>query len=195
MTVTFQKTEEPEAEFPFGDVMEDMACYEDVLYVWQQGIMIGMSDTEFGPELSLSRSMIVTVLYRLEGEPETEYKGAFSDVPAGKWYTAAVEWAAASGIVLGYGDGTYGRTDDVTREQLAAILYRYAVMKGWAVQTAALEAPDGDAVSDWASEAVAWAVANGILAADEDGSIRPGEAANRAEIAKAIRAFLEKVAE
>ena len=138
---------------------------------------------------------IVTVLYRLEGQPETEFRGVFSDVPAGKWYSAPVEWAASAGIVLGYGDGTYGRSDDVTREQLAVILYRYAVWKGWAVPAAALEAPDGDAVSDWAAEAVAWAAANGILAADEDGSVRPGEAATRAEIAKAIRAFLEKVAE
>ena len=194
--VKFRKTdEEPEPEFPFDDVTEDMPCYEDVRYVFDRGIMIGMGETEFGPELSLSRAMIVTALYRLEGEPAVEYKGTFSDVPAGKWYTDPVEWAAEAGIVLGYGDGTYGMNDDVTREQLAAILYRYAVYRGWAIQSAELEAPDGDAVSDWAAEAVAWAAANGILAADEAGAVRPGEAATRAEIAKALHAFLEKVAE
>ncbi len=90
-------------------------------------------------------------------------------------------------------DGTCGRTDDVTREQLAAILYRYAVWNDWTIQTASPEASDGDAVSDRAAEAVRWAVANGILAADEAASARPGEAATRAEIAHAIRAFLEMV--
>lgn len=117
----------------------------------------------------------------------------FSDVPAGKWHSAPVEWAASVGIVLGYGDGTYGRTDDVTREQLAVILYRYAVWKGWTIQTASPETSDGDEVSPWAAEAVRLAAANGIHAADEDASVRPGEPATRAEIAEAIRAFLEMV--
>ena len=138
--------------------------------------------------------MIVTILHRMEGEPKAPYSGVFSDVPAGQWYTDGVEWAASVGIVLGYGDGTYGTTDDMTREQLAAILYRYAQWKGYAVKTAALKAEDAEDVSDWAAEAMAWAAACGVLTADADGGIRPGADATRGEIAAAIHVFLEKVA-
>jgi hypothetical protein len=184
----------PEPGLPFTDVTKDMDIYDDVKYVYEKGIMIGVSDTLFGPELSLTRGMIVTILHRMEGEPKAPYSGVFSDVPAGQWYTDGVEWAASVGIVLGYGDGTYGTTDNVTREQLAAILYRYAQWKGYAVKTAALKAADAEDVSDWAAEAMAWAAACGVLKADADGGIRPGAEATRAEIAEAIHVFLEKVA-
>ncbi len=181
-------------ELPFMDVTMDMDIYDDVKYVYEKGIMDGLNDTLFGPDLSLTRGMIVTILYRMEGKPYAEYSGAFSDVPDGQRYTDGVEWAASVGLVLGYGDGTYGTTDNVTREQLAGILYRYAQWKGYAVKTAALKAIDAEDVSDFAVEAMGWAVASGILRPDGDGSIRPGADATRGEIATALHAFLENVA-
>ena len=181
-------------ELPFTDVTRGMDIYDDVKYVYEKGIMDGVSDTLFGPDLSLTRGMIVTILHRMEGEPEVPYSGVFSDVPAGQWYTDGVEWAASVGLVLGYGDGTYGTKDNVTREQLAAILYRYAQWKGYAVKTAKLTAVDAEDVSDFAVEAMGWAVASGILRPDGDGGIRPGADATRGEIAAALHALLENVA-
>ncbi|MCR4669197.1 MAG: S-layer homology domain-containing protein [Clostridia bacterium] len=124
---------ETKPEIPFTDVTKDMDFYDDVKFVYDKGIMIGMSDTLFGPDTTLSRAMLVTVLYRMEGKPGAEYAGVFSDVPAGEWYSDAVECAAAEGIVLGYGDGTFGVNDDVTREQLATIFWRYAKWKDYDV--------------------------------------------------------------
>ena len=159
--------------------------------------MDGMSDTLFGPELPLTRGMIATILYRIEGEPKAPYSGVFSDVPAGMWYTDGVEWAASVGLVLGYGDGTFGTTDNVTREQLAMILYRYTQRKSYAFRTFHVTYPvfqDSEDVSATAVEAMNWAVANGILRLDGDYNIRPGADATRGEIATAIHAFLENVA-
>jgi hypothetical protein len=156
--------------------------------------MNGVSETRFDPASPLTRGMIVTILYRTEGEPDVSYTGAFTDVPEGKWFTDGVEWAASKGIVKGYGDGTYGAKDLITREQLAAILYRYAEYKGYAIKTGSLSAADGGDVSGWAAKNVEWAAANGILKANGEGKIRPTEPASRAEIAAAIRAFLEGVA-
>ena len=182
------------AELPFMDVTRGMDIYDDVKYVYEKGIMDGMSDTLFGPELPMTRGMIATILHRMAGEPKAPYSGVFSDVPAGQWYTDGVEWAASAGLVLGYGDGTYGTTDNVTREQLAVILYRYAVWKGYAVKTAYPVFQDSEDVSTTAVEAMNWAVANGILRPDGDHNIRPGADATRGEIATAIHAFLENVA-
>ena len=143
------------------------------------------------PQSGLTRGMIVTVLYRMEGEPEVPKESIFTDVPAGEWYSDGVVWAASKGIVNGYGDGKYGPTDPVTREQRAAILNRYADFKGYAIETDALDAADAGSVSGWAADNVKWAASNGILETDEKGNIRPTEPASRAEIAHAIRAFLE----
>ncbi|MBQ3815154.1 MAG: S-layer homology domain-containing protein, partial [Clostridia bacterium] len=159
------------------------------------GIMNGVSETEFDPLSDLSRGMIVTVLYRMEGRPEVPEMNVFTDVPADMWYADGVTWAASKGIVNGYGNGTYGPANPVTREQLAAILNRYADFRGYAVRTEELDAADAESVSGWAAENVKWAAANGILEAGADGTIRPTEPASRAEIAGAIRAFLENVAE
>jgi len=182
------------AELPFMDVTRGIDIYDDVKYVYEKGIMEGMSDTEFGPELPMTRGMIATILHRMAGEPKVPYAGVFSDVSAGQWYTDGVEWAASAGLVLGYGDGTFGTTDNVTREQLAVILYRYAQWKGYAVKTAHPFFLDSEDVSATAVEAMDWAVASGILRPDGDHNIRPGADATRGEIATAIHAFLENVA-
>ncbi len=189
----------PDDKLPFTDLTEDMDCYDDVQYVFEKGIMIGVSNTSFGPELSLTREMIVTILYRMEGKPAVEYAGVFSDVPAGQWYSDSVEWAASVGIVLGYGDGTYGINDDVTREQLATILYRYAKYKGYDVSvgenTNILSYDDALDTSEWAMAAVQWACGTDALNSGKTGEIRPTEPATRGEIAHAIRMFCEKTAE
>ena len=156
--------------------------------------MNGVGDDRFAPLSSLTRDMIVTVLYRMEGEPSVTYSGAFDDVPSNEWYSTGVEWAASKGIVLGFGNGKYGPDKPVTREQLAAILYRYAEFKNYPIYTGDLDAKDAEAVSGWAAENVNWAAKNGVLAPDAEGKIRPTEPASRAEIAEAIHAFLLKVA-
>ncbi|MBQ3708182.1 MAG: S-layer homology domain-containing protein, partial [Clostridia bacterium] len=188
--------EETPAEpgLPFEDVKPEDPFYDDVKYVYDREIMNGVSATAFDPLATLSRSMIVTVLYRMEGRPEVTQTGTFRDVPADTWYSDSVEWAASHGIVLGYGDGIYGPQNHVTREQLAAILNRYADYKQYAIKTGDLDAADADSVSGWAAENVKWAAANGILEADAGGNLHPTEPASRAEIAGAIRAFLEEVA-
>ena len=185
----------PAPELPFTDVTKDMDIYDDVKYVYDRGIMIGMSDTLFGPDTRLSRTMLVTVLYRMEGKPGAGYAGVFSDIPAGVWYSDAVEWAAAEGIILGYGDGTFGVNDDVTREQLATILWRYAKWKDYDVivgeDTNILSFNDALDTSDWAMAAMQWAIGSGVLEGDANGYLNGGEPATRAEIAKAIHVFLE----
>ena len=184
---------EPEPEvpaLPFDDV--DPLMEEVVRYVWERGIMNGVSPAKFDPFGKLNRAMIVTILHRMEGEPATPYTGAFSDVPAGEWYTQGVEWAAKNGIVLGFGNGTYGPEKPVTREQLAAILYRYAQFKDYPVTTT-LTSFSSAVVSPWATEYVAWAIENHILLPDEsDGSARGTSPAVRWEVAAAVKAFLEK---
>ena len=176
--------------FPFEDVNEGDPFYDDIAYVYENGIMYGMSETQFGQGAVLTRAMLVTILYRLQGEPSVSGKHVYDDVDPGAWYASGVEWAASAGIVSGYGGGLYGPDDPVTREQLAAILYRYARFAGFAADAPALFAADAGKVSEYAVEAVGWAAGYGILTFDEDGAIRPGVPATRAEIAHAIRTFL-----
>ena len=184
---------------PFTDVTPASPYYDDIEFVYENDIMIGMSETEFGENLPLTRGMIVTVLWRMEGRPDVGYAGTFTDVPAGMWYTDGVEWAASKGIVLGYGDGRYGPDDDVTREQLAAILYRYAKFKGRDVSigedTNILSYYDAFIWGDWAVPALQWACGSGVLEDAPVGMLRPTEPATRGEIAHAIRVFLEAAAE
>ena len=184
------------SSLPFADVEPLTPLYDDVKYVYDRGIMNGVSETEFDPDGPLTRGMIVTILYRMEGEPSVSGVRIFRDVPVGEWYSDAVEWAASVGIVKGYGKGDYGPNDELTREQLAAILERYADHKQYGTDAAELDASvsDSSEISDWAEENVKWAASSGILTADENGKLRPAEPATRAEIALAVRAFLENVA-
>ena len=111
---------------PFGDVQSTDWYYDEVQYVYENGLMSGTSATTFSPDTTTTRGMIVTILHRLEGTPAVSTSGTFADVTAGRYYTDAVEWASANGIVGGYGNGRVGPNDPITREQMAAILYRYA---------------------------------------------------------------------
>ena len=149
-----------------------------------------MPRTEFGENLPLTRGMIVTVLHRMEGKPEVTYSGVFTDVPAGEWYTGGVEWAASHGIVLGYSNGKYGPTAPVTRELLAAILFRYANWKGYDTSigkdTNILSCDDAFTWGDWAVSALQWACGTGVLEDVPVGMLRPTD--------DAIRVFCEEVA-
>ena len=182
---------------PFTDVMPDSPYFEDIQYVYENDLMNGMSETEFGEYLPLTRGMIVTVLHRMEGKPEVTYSGVFTDVPDGQWYTDGVEWAASHGIVLGYGDGRYGLDDNVTREQLAAILHRYAKYNGCDVSvgddTNILSYNDAFTWGDWAVPALQWACGTGVLEDIPAGMLRPTEPATIGEIAHAIHVFCEDV--
>ena len=183
---------------PFTDVAKDSPAYDDIKYAYDNGILIGLSDTTFGENIPLTRGMIVTVLWRMEGKPEVAYTGVFTDVPAGEWYTDGVEWAASKGIVLGYGDDTFGPQNNVTREQLAAILFRYAQYKGYDVSvgedTNILSYYDAFTWGQWAVPALQWACGAGVIEDSPFGMLRPTEPATRGEIALAIHVFCEEVA-
>ena len=190
-------TAHPASEgLPFTDVMPGDWFWEDVKYVYENGIMNGVSATKFDPLSVLTRSMIVTVLYRMEGEPEVPEQGVFTDVPADEWYSDGVSWAASKEIVNGYGNGKYGPTDNVTREQLAAILFRYANWKGYDTSigedTNILSYDDAFDISGWAVSAMQWACGTGVLDSGNTAAIRPTEPAARSEIARAIRVFFEE---
>ena len=176
----------------FTDVPKGSWYYDAVYYVYDHDIMDGIGNRTFNPYGDLSRAMIVTTLYRLEGEPVVRTSGTFRDVPYNTWYSDAVEWAAKEGIVKGYGKKTFGPSNSVTVEQLAAILQRYADYKGYDVdQTVQLYA---DAVvSQWAVKNVRWAAAEGLL---RDGrSTNATLVATRAEIAYALYGFMTNVVE
>ncbi len=179
---------------PFGDIpQEDSELTDAVKELYDRGIMNGMSDTLFAPEFPLTRAMIVTVLYRLEGEPAVGYTGAFRDVPVGQWYTNGVEWAAAHRIVDGYGDGTFGVMDNVTREQLVTIFWRYAKYKGVDVSvgedTNILSYDDAFDVSGWATAAMQWACGSNLLVLRSFSALHPGLPATRGEVAVFIARY------
>ena len=157
--------------------------------------MNGMSATTFEPNSTTTRGMIVTMLYRLENEPAAASAG-FTDVAAGQWYTDAVNWAAANNIVNGYGDDQFGPTDTITREQMMAILYRYAQYKGYDVTASADLSAYTDAanISSYAVSAMQWAVGEGLINGITDTTLVPGGSATRAQVAAILMRFCENVA-
>ncbi|MGN1408816.1 MAG: S8 family serine peptidase [Eubacteriales bacterium] len=179
-------------ELPFTDVSADDWFYTAVDYLYNEGIMNGTSDDEFSPDKELNRATIVTILYRMEGEPEVTTEGSFSDVPAGEWYSDAVEWAVSVGIVNGYEDGTFAPAKPVTRQELSAFIYRYAQYKGVTIYETNVKLSDTAVVSDWASESVTWAVSEGLLVDGEN--VNAAEYATRAEVAAAVYTYLTKTA-
>ena len=188
---------EPEPEgLPFTDVTSRDWFYDAVAYVYDKGMMEGTTDTTFAPTMNLTRSMIAQVLYNLEERPEAPGAAGFPDVAAGAWYADAVNWAAARGIVKGYDTGAFGPEDSVTREQLAAILYRYAQAKGYDTTQGGMavrEFSDSASISDWAQEAMAWAVNAQVLSGKGNGVLDPQGTATRAEVAQMLMNFGEHV--
>ena len=180
-----------EAALPFSDVNADDWFFDVVRYVYEQGLMTGTSDTEFSPNLTTTRGMIVSILTRLEDGPTAEAAG-FTDVADGDWYAEAVNWAAREGIVAGYEDNTFRPNDPITREQLAAMLMNYAAWKGEDVSARADLSGYNDAasVSSWAAETVQWAVAEGLISGMPGNLLEPQGSATRAQVAAILQRFL-----
>ena len=187
-------------ENPFTDVSESDWFFNDVKFVYQNGLMNGTSATTFSPEGTTSRGMIVTILWRMAGSPDMEDKiwgYPFADVDATAYYGTAVYWARLNGIAGGYDDATFGPNDPITREQMAAILYRYAQYKGYDVSAKAdlNKFTDADEISNYALEALQWANAEGLINGKGDGVLDPKGQATRAEAAAILTRFCEQYAE
>lgn len=170
------------------DVEADAWYAEAVDFCRERGLMNGVSDNEFDPEGTMTRGMMATVLYRMQGEPESSAANPFRDVEADSWYGPAVIWAAEQGLVEGYGDGRYGPMDDVTREQLATFLWRYDGSPQ--PDGTGPEFADESAISDWADQAVDWSWENAVVASKGPNSFTPGDDALRCELASALMNYV-----
>ena len=178
----------------FQDVAEDAWYYDAVYHCLEQGYFKGESETMFVPGGTMTRAMFATVLYRIAGEPEPAGENPFSDVESGKWYTDAVIWAAGENIIKGYGNGRFGTDDPVTREQMAAIFWRY-LGQPQAENTDLTAFSDADQISGWARDAFAWAVSSGIINGKGSGILDPKGEATRAEVAQIVMNYDTKIRE
>ena len=188
--VTVDVTFIPE-DWPFVDVTEDKWYYDAVAYVYQQGIMVGMSETTFEPNTTVNRAQVVQMLYNLEGQPQVSGDSGFSDIWDGQWYAKAVAWVSANDVVAGYEDGTFRPTRAVTREEFAQILYNYAKCKGYGLSASADlgKFPDSGQVSSWAETALGWANGNGLINGHDDGRLDPKGSTIRAQAASILMNF------
>ena len=183
---------EEETAAGYGDVNKGDWSFDAIQYVSERGIMTGPSAGRFDPQGTLTRGMLVQILYALEGKPQSDFVADFSDVHQGDWFYDAVNWAKKNEVAGGYPDQTFRPNEPVTREQLAVML------KAYAGEDAAGDADidsyaDAYAVSDWAKEAVQWAVAEGLIAGREGNKIAPAEYATRAEVAQIMKNFCENI--
>ena len=179
---------------PFTDVSEKDWFYGDVMFVYENGLMLGTSKTLFSPHGTATRGMMATILWRMEGSPVPKGKNSFTDVEAGKWYADAITWTAENGIFAGYGKDKFGPDDPITREQLAAIFYRYADYKGYdlTVKGNLDKFKDADKITDYAKTAMQWAVGSGLVKGKSGNLLDPQGTATRAEIAAMLHRFIEK---
>lgn len=186
------------ARFPFTDVVAGTWYYGAAAYAYNNGLFAGMTPTTFAPNATMTRAMLVSVLWRLAGEPAPKAPNTFVDVPDGAWYTDAVTWAAENGVVSGIGGSRFDPSGFVTREQTAEILYNYAHSKGYDVSARAdlTVFPDAASVSGWAEEALSWANAAGLI----NGTVRDGQtildpqgSASRAQVAMILMNYVEHV--
>ena len=179
---------------PFTDISEKDWFYGDVMFVYENGLMLGTSKTLFSPHGTAMRGMMVTILWRMEGSPVPKGKNSFTDVEAGKWYADAITWTAENGIFAGYGKDKFGPDDPITREQLAAIFYRYADYKGYdlTVKGDLDKFKDADKITDYAKTAMQWAVGSGLVKGKSGNLLDPQGTATRAEIAAMLHRFIEK---
>ena len=179
---------------PFTDVSEKDWFYSDVMFVYENGLMLGTSKALFSPHGTATRGMMATILWRMEGSPAPKGKNSFTDVEAGKWYADAITWTAENGIFAGYGKDKFGPDDPITREQLAAIFYRYADYKGYdlTVKGNLDTFKDADKITDYAKTAMQWAVGSGLMKGKSGNLLDPQGTATRAEIAAMLHRFIEK---
>ena len=179
---------------PFTDVSEKDWFYSDVMFVYENGLMLGTSKTLFSPYGTATRGMMATILWRMEGSPVPKGKNSFTDVEAGKWYADAITWTAENSIFAGYGKDKFGPDDPITREQLAAIFYRYADYKGYdlTIKGNPDKFKDADKITDYAKTAMQWAVGSGLVKGKSGNLLDPQGTATRAEIAAMLHRFIEK---
>lgn len=195
VTGSFKAETPAPVALPFTDVKSGNWFYPAVQYAYAQGLMTGTSATTFAPNGTMNRAMIVTVLYRLEKSPAVTGASKFTDVPVGQWYSDAVAWAAANKIVNGYDETTFGPMNAVTREQMAAILFRYEQVKG--LENVTLEEnlnrfPDQNKISAYAIPALQWAVGQKIINGNADGTLDPTGTATRAQVAQIFTNLLNQ---
>lgn len=195
VTGSFKAETPAPVALPFTDVKSGNWFYDAVKYAYAQGLMTGTSATTFAPNGTMNRAMIVTVLYRLEKSPAVTGASKFTDVPAGQWYSDAVAWAAANKIVNGYDETTFGPMNAVTREQMAAILFRYEQVKG--LENVTLEEnlnrfPDQNKISAYAIPALQWTVGQKIINGNADGTLDPTGTATRAQVAQIFTNLLNQ---
>ena len=194
--VSFALIEDETVKANFADVAADAWYADAVQYVYENGMMSGTSETTFSPDLTTTRGMIVTILYRLENEPTVTGTTAFTDVAADQYYANAVAWAAQNGIVSGIDATTFAPNNAITREQMAAILYRYAQFKGYDVSAKADLSVYTDAaqVSTYATNAMAWANGAQLITGTSQATLTPAGNATRAQVATILMRFCENIA-
>ena len=177
---------------PFDDVDSGDWFYEAVKYAYEIGMMSGISQVSFGPGDNLTRGMIAQILYSLDEKHASSGSTAFTDILSGAWYADAVSWAAENGLMGGYGDGLFGPEDNITREQMAQILYNYALYMGYDVSARGDLSGYRDAASTsaWARTAMEWAVGSGLFYG-YDGWLNPTGTATRAEVAQILMNFCQ----
>ena len=182
------------SEDTFDDIKSDDWHYDAVKYVYENKLMNG-TGSGFEPDTAMTRAMLVTVLYRLENPSESNAKNAFADVSDGEWYTDAIGWAAENGLVKGVSDTEFAPNDNVTREQMAAIIYRYAELKGYDITDSAdiSQYADANEVSDWALDAIKWTNAAELVKGTSDTALSPQDTATRAQVSAIIMRFCENV--
>ena len=178
---------------PFTDVSEKDWFYNDAMFVYKNGLMLGTSKTLFSPHGTVTRGMMATILWRMEGSLAPKGENSFTDVEAGRWYADAITWAAENGIFAGYSKDKFGPDDPITREQLTAIFYRYADYKGYKLTiTGNLDKfEDADKITDYANTVMQWAVGNGLIKGKSETLLDPQGTATRAEIAAMLHRFVE----
>ena len=179
---------------PFTDVSEKDWFYNDAMFVYKNGLMLGTSKTLFSPHGTVTRGMMATILWRMEGSLAPKDENSFTDVEAGMWYADAITWTTANGIFAGYSKDKFGPDDPVTREQLTAIFYRYADYKGYKLTvTGNLDKfEDADKITDYAKTVMQWAVGNGLIKGKAENLLDPQGTATRAEISAMLHRFVEK---
>ena len=179
---------------PFTDVSEKDWFYNDAMFVYKNGLMLGTSKALFSPHGTATRGMMATILWRMEGSLAPKGENSFTDVEAGRWYADAITWAAENGIFAGYSMDKFGPDDPITREQLTAIFYRYADYKGYKLTiTGNLDKfEDADKITDYAKTVMQWAVGNGLIKGKSENLLDPQGTATRAEISAMLHRFVEK---
>lgn len=193
VTADFAPEEQPEAGIPFTDVRKEDWFYPAVLYTYQANVMQGIGSQLFGPDQTISRAMVAQILYNIEGSPSISDAKTFQDVSLDAWYAPAVLWAANNHLVLGYETGLFEPDADISREQLAVLLFRYTEFKGLDASARGNLSfyHDSASISSWAKNAISWADAAGLMAGTDTGNLNPLDTASRAETATLFMRYLK----